>query len=236
VASLPLLVNELLDFLKKEPGLIIFALVVVIGIIQGVARGVKKLLDATGLRDGGGQDGRGGLAAADRGRTGSARRDPVLDADPESLLPAMMRSRGYQEPEPDPEPAGVRLAPPEARPPKARSAMEQPRVTRRQREQARAAAAPVHDDHQALLEGPLAVGRAGTTETTHDHDVTMARRLVRGRRPTRREVRTAVLWREILGPPRAIEPYQSPARRGLRNAAGNPSAIAIMPLRDRPKS
>ncbi len=220
---LPLLADDFISFLKDQPQVVVIILVVIIGLIQGVARVAKKVLGAAGM-----DEQRGGMGGSQR-----RQRDAVLDADPESLLPAGLRSRvwgeakrtgvvaetddAWYDDDDDDDEEEVKLAP------------------MRARRAAAAGAAPVarrvptpmtKDDRRAQ--------RAGPAGTTHDDDVAMARRLISRRRPSRSEVRAAVLWSEILGPPRAMKPYESPARRG-RGGTG-PSSIAIVPLHDRPQS
>jgi hypothetical protein len=230
MSLLPLLADDFIGFLKDQPQVVVIVLVVIIGLIQGIARTAKKVMGATGMADQ-----RGGMGGGNRRR----QRDAVLDADPESLLPSGLRSRVWGEAkragivedaadadhdwyDDDDEEEEVKLEPIRARrAPAADAAPVARRVARRM-------AAPAGEDDQQSIP-------AGTTNTTHDDDVSMARWLITGRRPTRAEVRTAILWSEIIGPPRALKPYRSPARRGGSAGAG-PTSIAIMPLRDRPRS
>lgn len=255
MGALPLLEDGILEFLGDNPQIIVIAIVVIIGLLQGLGRTVKKMMHAAGADGGGPQGG--------RRRPGTQRRERasggILEADPESILPGFMQTGIYERaqregvvPE-DEEPVVFHEEPQRADAPAVAFAESSaPARSRRERRQDREAAKrPVITPIAAPEEYQF--GSAGTqvgggtaghldthdvaaTRTTHDADKSLARTLFAYGRPSRDQVRTAILWGEIIGPPRAVRPYQSPARRGLRDSSSGPSAIAIMPLRDKPTS
>ena len=213
----------ILELLEKNPQIFLIALVVLIGIINAVGKmaqkAVKKMKDAG---DGGSAE--QGLRAGRRTRAARPVEEPEPEAfvDPEELLPDFLRpaawrqavAAGVVEATPVAEPAlepEIQLEPLPTVEPKRKRKSERERERERRHDWNEEHATT----HRLLEDSPVATV-VYAAPTIHG--------LLGVGQPSHSEVRRAILWNEVLGPPRAMRPYQAP-RAGRRAA---PPAISMI--------